>query len=93
MISTASVTELDRTTIEELRPRLRGPLLAAGDLGYDDARLIWNAMIDWRPGAIARCLGVADIVASVQFARERGLELSIKGGGHTSRGSRCAIAD
>ncbi|HEV8669203.1 MAG TPA: FAD-binding oxidoreductase [Candidatus Limnocylindria bacterium] len=86
MISTASVTELDRTTIEELRPRLRGPLLAAGDLGYDDARLIWNAMIDWRPGAIARCLGVADIVASVQFARERGLELSIKGGGHNISG-------
>lgn len=86
MISTTPRTELDRTTIDELRPRLRGPLLAAGDPGYDDARLIWNAMIDRRPGAIARCLGVADILASVQFARERGLMLSIKGGGHNISG-------
>lgn len=86
MISTVPRTEFDRTTIDELRPRLRGPLLAAGDPGYDDARLIWNAMIDRRPGAIARCLGVADILASVQFARERGLALSIKGGGHNISG-------
>ncbi|MDP9243621.1 MAG: FAD-dependent oxidoreductase, partial [Chloroflexota bacterium] len=86
MISTAPRTEFDRTAIAELRPRLRGPLLAPGDPGYDDARSIWNAMIDRRPGAIARCLGVADILASVQFARERGLTLSIKGGGHNISG-------
>ncbi len=85
-ISTLPSTEFDRTTIAELRPRLRGPLLVAGDPGYDDARSIWNAMIDRRPGAIARCLGVADILASVQFARERGLTLSIKGGGHNISG-------
>jgi len=72
--------------IDDLRPQLRGPLLAPGDPGYDDARLIWNAMIDRRPGAIARCLGVADILASVQFARERHLALSIKGGGHNISG-------
>jgi hypothetical protein len=86
MISTAPTTELDRATIDALRPRLRGPLLAPGDPGYDDARSIWNAMIDRRPGAIARCLGVADILAAVQFARERGLALSIKGGGHNISG-------
>ncbi len=86
MIPPVSRTEFDRTTIDELRPRLRGPLLVAGDPGYDDSRLIWNAMIDRRPGAIARCLGVADILASVQFARERGLTLSIKGGGHNISG-------
>ena len=86
MISTAPRTEFDRTTLDELRARLRGPLVAAGDPGYDDARLIWNAMIDRRPGAIARCLGVADVLASVQFARERGLLISIKGGGHNISG-------
>ncbi|HEX9268589.1 MAG TPA: FAD-binding oxidoreductase [Candidatus Limnocylindria bacterium] len=85
-ISTLPSTEFDRTTIAELRPRLRGPLLVAGDPGYDDARSIWNAMIDRRPGAIARCLGVADILASIRFARERGLTLSIKGGGHNISG-------
>ena len=72
--------------IDELRPRLRGPLLAAGDAGYDDARAVWNAMIDRRPAAIARCLGVADVVAGVQFARDHRLELSIKGGGHNIAG-------
>ena len=86
MISPATRIDVDRTTIDQLRPRLRGPLLAAGDPGYDDARSIWNAMIDRRPGAIARCLGVADILASVQFARERGLTLSVKGGGHNISG-------
>ena len=86
MISTAPRTEFDRATIDELRARLRGPLVAPGDPGYDDARSIWNAMIDRRPGAIARCLGVADILAAVQFARERGLTLSIKGGGHNISG-------
>lgn len=85
-MSTATQTQFDRTTIDHLRPRLRGPLLAAGDTGYDDARSVWNAMIDRRPGAIARCLGVADILASVQFAREHGLTLSVKGGGHNISG-------
>ena len=70
--------------LDDLRPRLRGPLLAPGDPGYDDARSVWNAMIDRRPAAIARCLGVADVLACVTFARDNRLELSIKGGGQTS---------
>lgn len=86
MISTIPRVELDRTAIDELRARLRGPLLSANDPGYDDARSIWNAMIDRRPGAIARCLGVADVMAAVQFARDRGLTLSIKSGGHNISG-------
>jgi FAD/FMN-containing dehydrogenase len=77
---------MSRAAIDELRPRLRGPLLSAEDPGYDDARSVWNAMIDRRPGAIARCLGVADILAAVEFARDRGLALSIKGGGHNIAG-------
>jgi hypothetical protein len=66
--------------IDELRSRVRGPLLVPGDAAYDDARSLWNAMIDRRPAVIVRCLGVADVVASVHVARERGLPISIKGG-------------
>ena len=77
---------LDATTVAGLRSRVRGPLLLPGEPGYDDARSLWNAMIDKRPALIARCLGVADIVTSVNFAREQGLPLSIKGGGHNIAG-------
>lgn len=72
--------------IEDLRPRLGGPLLVPGDAGHDDARSVWNAMIDRRPAGIARCLGVADVLAGVKFARDNGLALSIKGGGHNIAG-------
>jgi FAD/FMN-containing dehydrogenase len=71
---------------QELRTRFRGPILTAGDAGYDDARSIWNAMIDRRPAAIARCLGVADVIEGVQFARKNQLSLCIKGGGHNIAG-------
>ena len=63
---------LDQKHVDALRGALRGPLLLAGDAGYDDARSVWNAMIDRRPAAIARCLGVADVIAGVQLrARAR----------------------
>lgn len=76
----------DSTTLQDLQPRLRGPVLPQGSPAYDEARSLWNAMIDRRPAVIARCLGVADVVACVQFARERGLALSVKGGGHNIAG-------
>ena len=76
----------DRTLVDDLRARLRGQLLLSGDAGYDDARSIWNAMIDRRPAIIVRALGVADVVACVAFARANGIELSIKGGGHNIAG-------
>jgi FAD/FMN-containing dehydrogenase len=72
--------------MNDLRARLRGPVIEPGQPGYDDCRSVWNAMIDRRPAAIARCLGVADVIAGVQFARERGLPLCIKGGGHNIAG-------
>lgn len=77
---------LERNIIGDFRTRVRGPLLLSGDPGYDEARAIWNAMIDRRPALIARCLGVADVVTGVNFAREHGLPLSIKGGGHNISG-------
>jgi FAD/FMN-containing dehydrogenase len=75
-----------RSALDDLRSHLRGPLLLPGEPGYDDARTLWNAMIDRRPGLIVRCLGVADVVTCVNFAREHGLPLSIKGGGHNISG-------
>jgi FAD/FMN-containing dehydrogenase len=77
---------LEQKAVEGLRASLRGPLLLAVDVGYDDARSVWNAMIDRRPALVARCLGVADIVAGLRFARESGIALSIKGGGHNISG-------
>ncbi|HEY2806959.1 MAG TPA: FAD-binding oxidoreductase [Gemmatimonadales bacterium] len=77
---------LDKTLSDTLRAKLRGGLLLPGDSGYDDARSIWNAMIDRKPAAIVRALGVADVVATVGFARDQGVQLSIRGGGHNIAG-------
>jgi FAD/FMN-containing dehydrogenase len=77
---------IERTAADDLRTRLKGQLLLPGEAGYDDARTIWNAMIDRRPAAIARCLGTPDVIACVNFAREHGLPLSVKGGGHNIAG-------
>ena len=77
---------LDRNIIDSFRTRLRGPLLLPGEPGYDEGRAVWNAMIDRRPALIVRCLGVADVISAVNFAREHSLALSIKGGGHNIAG-------
>ena len=72
--------------VEELSATLRGPVFSPGDEGYDEARTIWNAMIDKRPAAIARCTGVADVIDVVKFAREAGALLAVRGGGHNIAG-------
>jgi FAD/FMN-containing dehydrogenase len=69
-----------------LRTSLRGRLIEPGDDGYDAARVVWNGMIDRRPALIACCAGVADVIASVAFARRHALVLSIRGGGHNVAG-------
>jgi FAD/FMN-containing dehydrogenase len=78
--------EINQKTLEGLRARLRGALVLSSDPYYDEARSVWNAMINRRPALIARCLGVADVVTCVNFAREHDLLLSIKGGGHNIAG-------
>ena len=77
---------IERKLLDELKPRLRGGLLLPEDSGYDEARSVWNAMIDRKPAAIARCLGTVDVTTCVNFARERDIPLSIKGGGHNIAG-------
>ncbi|HEU4628934.1 MAG TPA: FAD-binding oxidoreductase [Gemmatimonadaceae bacterium] len=77
--------------VEQLRARLRGRLLTPDSPGYDEARTIWNAMIDRRPGLIARCAGAADVVETVRFAAAHGIPLAVRGGGHNIAGN--AICD
>ena len=78
---------LEEPTVQQLAAELRGPLLSDGDAGYDAARTVWNGMIDRRPALIARCAGVADVMAAVRFARAHGLLLAVRGGGHNITGN------
>ena len=77
--------------IERFADHLRGTCLRPGDGGYDEARTIWNAMINKRPVLIARCAGAADVIKAIKFARDRGLLLSVRGGGHDVAGN--AVCD
>jgi FAD/FMN-containing dehydrogenase len=71
----------------ELKPKLGGELLFAGDVGYDEARKIWNGMIDKRPAMIARCAGVADVIDALDFARANDLLVAVRGAGHNIAGT------
>ena len=80
-------TQLDAEAVEGFKTLVRGPVLGPGDPGYDDAREIWNGLIDRQPALIVQCSGAADVVDAVNFAREQGLVLSIKAGGHNVAGN------
>jgi FAD/FMN-containing dehydrogenase len=76
---------------QELLQQLHGPLLRPGDPDFDEATLLWNGLIDKTPALVVRPTGTADVVAAVNFARDRGLALSVRGGGHNIAGT--ALAD
>jgi FAD/FMN-containing dehydrogenase len=78
--------DLQQETFNNFKTRLRGEVLTPEDAGYDDSRTVWNAMIERRPAFVVRCLGAADVVACVRFAREHNILLCIKGGGHNIAG-------
>ena len=84
-IATGRLT-LDEMAVQDFRASLRGEVLRATDEGYDETRKIHNGMIDNRPTLIARCAGVADVMASVRFTRDQQLLVSIRGGGHSVAG-------
>jgi FAD/FMN-containing dehydrogenase len=69
-----------------LRSTVDGPVLEPGDPGYDDARSVWNAMIDRRPRYVVRCTSAADVAAAVRFATEHELEIGVRCGGHAITG-------
>jgi FAD/FMN-containing dehydrogenase len=83
----ATEVVLDAIAVQALAEGVRGAVLRPGDPGYDDARTIWNGLIDRRPALIVQCTGAADVVDVVNFARDQNLALSIKAGGHNVAGN------
>jgi FAD/FMN-containing dehydrogenase len=77
---------IDTTALGGLRANFLGELLSPDDSGYEVARRIWNGRIDRRPALIARCMGVADVMAAVRFARDGELPAAVRGGGHAVPG-------
>ncbi|HZP00440.1 MAG TPA: FAD-binding oxidoreductase [Terriglobia bacterium] len=73
-------------TLEKLKPQFLGNILTPADEGYEAARKVYNGMIDKRPGAIARCADVADVIAAVRVARDQDLLVAVRGGGHNAGG-------
>jgi FAD/FMN-containing dehydrogenase len=77
---------LEETAVQEFTANFRGQLIRPGDERYDVARAVFNSMIDRHPALIARCSGVADVIAAVNFARENELVVAVRGGGHSVPG-------
>ena len=80
------MTALDTATLEALDAGFLGELVRPDHPTYDDTRKVWNGHIDRRPALIARCRGVADVIAAVRFAREHDLLTAVRGGGHAVAG-------
>ena len=79
-------TALEATALDDLRKRFGGEIVIGGDAGYDDARVIFNGMIDRRPAVIARCGSTEDVVAAVSFASDHDLQVAVRCGGHSTPG-------
>jgi FAD/FMN-containing dehydrogenase len=77
---------MGKPTIAQLREHVRGDVVTPDDAGYEDARKVYNAMIDRRPGVVVRPANVEDVIAAVNFARESSLDLAVRGGGHSVPG-------
>jgi FAD/FMN-containing dehydrogenase len=82
-----AVPVLDPEAVAALAAGLRGEVLRPGNDGYEASRQVWNGMIDKRPALIARCAGVADVIAAVEFARTNALLLAVRCGGHNIAGT------
>jgi FAD/FMN-containing dehydrogenase len=88
---TGAEVALGESVIEQFASKLRGELLRPSDPAYEQARLVWNGLINKRPALIARCAGVGDVIESVNFAREHDLLVAVRGGGHNVAGN--AVCD
>ena len=89
---TGGYAVIAEAAVNDFKTSLHGALLCPGDDGYDEARKIWNGMIDKRPALIAQCSGAADVINSVNFARDNDILISVRGGGHNFPGN-CVCND
>lgn len=83
LTTTTEGIHLDQRAVDELATTLRGGLVRPGEGTYEEQRRVWNGSIDRHPALIARCAGVADVIAAVRFARTHGLLAAVRGGGHS----------
>jgi FAD/FMN-containing dehydrogenase len=81
------VTQVLESALDGFRGRFTGQVIMPSDNGYGTARVVWNAEIDRHPAMIARCLNAADVSAAITFARQQGLDISVRGGAHNMSGS------
>ena len=81
-----NASSISDEALEALAGSLRGSVCVPGDAGYEEARTLWNAMIDRRPGLVIRCLGASDVMQAVNFAREQRSLVAVRGGGHNIGG-------
>lgn len=91
MTATTTGATLGEDALAALRQTVRGRVATPGSEDYEQARTVWNGMIDRRPAVAVRCAGAADVVRAIQFAREKDLRLSVRGGGHNIAGN--AVCD
>jgi FAD/FMN-containing dehydrogenase len=75
---------MSTSSIDALRNQVSGEVITPSDGGYEEARKVYNGMIDKRPAAVVRCRGTADVAAVIGLARSEGLDLSVRGGAHSS---------
>jgi hypothetical protein len=84
------MTQMVHGSVEVLRATMSGPVIGPADPDYDEARRVWNGNIDRRPAMIARCASAADAAAAVTFAVEHDLEITVRGGAHSTSGESVA---
>ncbi len=84
--TTSPAATLSSAAIDQFIASIRGEVIRPEDPGYDEARQVYNAMIDKRPAMIARCVNAGDVIAAVNFARDNGLLVAVRGGGHNGPG-------
>jgi len=85
--SSGEKTDLEEAALKKFRSSLQGTIILPGDDAYEDARKIWNGMIDKKPGLMVKCRESADVISCVNLARERDLLLAVRGGGHNVAGN------